>query len=149
MNSDVVIGNNYATDNDILYGAHYVTLASDVISYENPTGNFVLSHITPNSPGEAFDKVLPKNNTSNVINKDNLGTSRITTSNCIKLTVPKHYFYITDLRIITNTYGCGLGGLGGCAPEIVITRKEYYKGQKFVVVNVGGNIDEIAIVGVK
>lgn len=149
MNSDVVTANNYATDNDMLYGAHYVTLASDEISYENPTGTFVISHITPNSPGEAFNKVLPKNNTSNVINNDNLGTSRITTSNCITLTVPTHYFYITDLRIVTNTYGCGNGGLGGCAPVIIITRKKYYKGQRFVVANVGGNIDEMAVVGVK
>lgn len=148
MNSDLMPKNNYATDDDMVYGAHYVTLASDVLSYENNTGKFVLSHVTPNNAGDAFDKTLPKNNTGNVINDDNLGVANITTSNYVYITVPKHYFYITKLEIVTNVVACGKGGIGSCGPKIIITRKEYHKGDKFVVVNVGGNIDDIQVVGV-
>lgn len=147
MNSDIV-PQNYANSDEMLYGAHYAVLASDKISYENPKGKFVMQYVTPNDSTSAYDQTLPKNSTSNVINKDNLGVSRITASNYIELSVPMHFFYITKLDIVTNTFGCGMGGLGGCNPKIIITRKEYYKGQKFVVVNAGGQIDSPCVVGV-
>ena len=108
MNSEI-IPKNYATSNEIIYGAHFVTLVSPKVTYENPTGKFALSYATPNmSNGSEYSRTLPKNSTSNVINKDNLGTSKITTSNYITLTVPKHYFYITKIDIQTNITPCHL-----------------------------------------
>lgn len=152
MNSEI-IAQNYANSPEMKYGGHYVTLASDKISYENPTGKFVMTYATPNASTEAFDKTLPKNNTSNVINKDNLGVNQITSSNYITLTVPKHYFYITKLEIVTNRKNhmcshCGFDATYTCDPKIIITRKEYYKGQQFVVINAGGHIDTPCIIGV-
>jgi len=144
---------NYANSDELKYGAHYVTLASDKVTYENPTGKFVMVYVTPNSSTEAFEKTLPKTSTSNVINKDNLGVAQITSSNYVTLTVPKHYFYITKLEIVTNrknhTCGqCGFDATYTCDPKIIITRQEYKKGQKFVVANAGGRLDTPCIVGV-
>lgn len=148
MNSEI-IPKNYSNSSEMLYGAHIVTLVSNKVSYESNVGQFTVPYATTNtSSSSSYSKTLPKNNTSNVINKDNLGTSRVTTSNYITLTVPKHFFYITDIPIRPNTYGCGNGGLGGCSPKNIIIRKEYFKGQKFIVVNAGGNIDEPYIIGV-
>lgn len=148
MNSEVNT-NNYANSSDMLYGAHYATLVSSKVSYENPTGKFSLSYVTPNIGDGEFSKTLPKKSTGNVINKDNLGTSRITTSNYITLSVPIHYFYITKLEIVTNITHCHHGAVGSCHPVIKITRKEYPKGTRFVVVNAGGDIDSPCIVGVE
>lgn len=149
MNSEI-IPNNYANSNEMLYGAHYATLVSGGVSYENPIGKFVLSYATPNmNDGSAYSNTLPKNNTKNIVNKENLGMTRITASNYIELTVPKHFFYITDIKIKPNTLGCGMGGIGSCHPEAVITRRTYSKGQRFIVVNAGGNINSPCIVGVE
>lgn len=147
MNSENVT-TNYATDNDMVYGAHYVTLVSDKVTYENPTAKFSMPYITPNIGSGEYNKTLPKNSTQNVINDDNLGTQKITTSNYINLTVPKHYFYITKIDIITNITPCHHGAVGSCDPKTKIYRKEYYKGQKFLIVNAGGNVDAPVIVGV-
>ena len=149
MNSEI-IPKNYATSNEIIYGAHFVTLVSPKVTYENPTGKFALSYATPNmSNGSEYSMTLPKNSTSNVINKDNLGTSKITTSNYITLTVPKHYFYITKIDIQTNITPCHHGAVGSCNPKNIIYRKEYTKGQRFLVINAGGNIDSPVSVGVE
>lgn len=132
MNSETVTS-NYATDNDMIYGAHYVTLVSPKITFESNSGKFSVSYITPNISGsKEYSKTLPKNSTMNVINDDNLDTSKITTSNTLTLDVPKHYFYIISINPTTGK----------------IKRKEYLKGQKFVVVNAGGNVDSPCIVGV-
>lgn len=176
MNSDVM-NNGYANSNEILYGAHYIELISDEVSYENPKGKFSLQHITPNmETTEEYEKTYPKNSTYNVINKDNLGTTRITNTNYIELTVPSYFFNITELKIETHTtrkgpgvtYVAGTTGSSGgdthshsimsksntytllntCNPEVIITRKKYYKGQKFVVVNIGGEVNHVAIIGV-
>ena len=72
MNSEI-IPNNYANSNEMLYGAHYATLVSGGVSYENPVGKFVLSYATPNmNDGSAYSNTLPKNNTKNIVNKENL-----------------------------------------------------------------------------
>lgn len=146
MNSNVMAG-SYATTNSMMYGAHYITLASDEVSYENPTGKFVMEYATPNLGSSAFDNKLPKSGTGNVVNDDNLGTTRITMSNYIEVTVPKYFFYITDIPISPNTTGCGKGGLGGCSPQNNIIRQKYYKGQKFVAINAGGSVDTPCIIG--
>lgn len=148
MNSENTTS-NYASSNDMLYGAHYVTLLSEKVSYENPVGKFSMSYITPNIGSGEFSKTLPKTSTANVVNKDNLGTSKITTSNYINLSVPMHFFYITKLEIKTNTTPCHHGAVGSCNPKIIITRKEYLKGTRFLVVNAGGHVDSPFIVGVE
>ena len=43
---------NYANDNSLLYGAHYIILASDVVTYENPIGKFLIPYATPNLDAE-------------------------------------------------------------------------------------------------
>lgn len=169
----------YGNSNQILYGSHFLTLISKKVSYENPKGKFLVSYITPNMGSDEVSKTLPKGNTSNIVNKDaNLGTTKITTSNYIELTVPMHFFYITKLDIVTNVKRCSVGltgcsptcevagGMGPhshtikpntrrewtatdtCDPKIVITRKEFYKGQKFIALNVGGEIEQPVIIGV-
>ena len=146
MNSDKM-PINYANEDVMLYGAHYATLASDKVTYENPVAKFVLTYVTPNKSTDPYDNPVPKASTSNVINDDNLGTSSITDSNYIYLEVPRYFFYITKLEIVTNITRCHHGGVGDCAPVIVIYRKEYYKGRKFVVVNAGSEVDTPCIVG--
>ncbi len=59
--------------------------------------------------------------------------------------------FLPELDIKTNTYGCGCqygSGLGGCNPKTIITRQEYLKGQKFIIINLGGDIDTPYIIGV-
>lgn len=149
MNSEI-IPKNYATSDDIVFGAHFVTLVSNKVTYENPSGKFAISYATTSmSSGSEYNKTYPKISTGNVINKDNLGTSKITNTNYLTLTVPKHYFYITKIDIETNITPCHHGAVGTCNPKNIIYRKEYYKGQRFLVVNAGGNIDSPCIVGVE
>lgn len=177
MNSENM-PSTYANSNQVLYGAHYVELLSDFVSYESPRGKFSLSYITPNmDTTDEYNKTYPKENSSNVINKDHLGTTRITNTNYIELTVPIYFFYITDLKIEPNTTrrspgvtyvntvtGSADGDgshshsvsvknnqwtlLNTCDPKIIISRKMYYKGQKFVVVNIGGEVENVVIIGV-
>ena len=176
MNSDVM-NNGYANNNDILYGAHYIELISDEVTYENPKGKFTLQYVTPNmKTSEEYSKTLPKNSTYNVINKDNLGTTRITNTNYIELVVPSYFFNITDLKIETHTVRKGPGvtqiasstGVSGgdshshsisskynqwtllfsCNPEVIISRKKYTKGQKFIAIGIGGSINSLVIIGV-
>ena len=149
MNSEV-ISRNYTNSKEVLYGAHYATLVSEKVTYENPVGKFVLTYATPNEPtGSPYDSTIPSGSGGNVINDDNLGTSSITVSNYVILTVPRYMFYIIDIPIVTNVVGCGKGGIGSCSPKNIIIRKEYFKGQKFVVANAAGNVSAPCIVGVE
>lgn len=146
--------NNYTNNNDVLYGAHYATLVSTSVTYENPIGKFILSYVTPNMDDSSiYERTLPKNSTSNVINKDNLGTTKITTSNYINIEVPRYMFYIENIEIISNTQysgcvHCGFSAMNSCNPQTKITRKSYKKGQKFAIINIGGDIDTPYIIGV-
>ena len=140
----------YANSNEVLYAVHYATLVSDKVTYDNNVGKFVLSYITPNIVSDSFDQTLPKNSTSNVINSkgNNLGVSRVTTSNNIEIIVPKYLFYITEIKITPNTTRSSEGCLGSCNPKATIVRKEFLKDQKFIIANVGGSVNTPIIIGV-
>ena len=146
MNNEI-IAKSFANNEDMTLGAHYITLVSDKITYENPTGKFVLTYATPNAPISPFDKTLPKKSTANIINKG-INVNTITASNYLFATVPKHYFYIEKIIIKPNTVPCGKGGIGKCKPEAIIKRKEYKKGQKFVVINAATDVNIPCIIGV-
>ena len=152
MNSEK-IPKSYAYSDQVRYGAHLVTLVSDYVSYEHPVGKFVMNYISPSTnDSTSYDRTLPPNNTGNVINSDRLDIQHITTSNYIEIAVPMHYFYITKLEIKQNLskHVCMYCGIvvDDCHPVIIITRKTYFKGQKFVIVNGGGNVETPYIVGV-
>ena len=133
-----VSSNNYVNSNQLSYGLHYITLASDKVTFENNKANFILTYITPNmSADTSFDTKLPKNSGSNVINNknNNIGIVNVTSSNYIELTVPKYLFYVTGIS----------------HPEEgtpVLTRMEYLKGQKFLVAHMDKDFSTPYIIGV-
>lgn len=134
-----VSANNYVNSNQLSYGTHYVTLASDSISFASNTGKFILNYITPNlSTSSSYDTKLPKNSGRNVINNKNndLGISNITSSNYVELTVPKHLFYVTGVKHPDI----------GTEPEV--QRVTYTKGQKFLVVHMDNEFTTPYIIGV-
>lgn len=134
-----VSANNYINSNQLSYGAHYVTLASDSVSFSNNVGKFILTYITPNlSTSSSYDTKLPKNSGRNVINNKNndLGISNITSSNYVELTVPKHLFYVTGVKHPDI----------GTEPEV--QRVTYTKGQKFLVVHMDNEFTTPYIIGV-
>lgn len=145
-----IMQNSFATNNANIYGAHFATLLSDKVTFENNIGNFSIAYATPNLPSdEEYEKTFPKASTGNVINNDNLGTTKVTNSNAISLTVPKYMFYITDMKVVQgNNKLYKENPVLMCNPKIVFTRKEYTKGQVFVIVNTGGEVDNPQIVGV-
>lgn len=133
-----VSSNNYINSDELNYGAHYVTLASDSVSYESNVGKFVLTYLTPNLSTDSYDTKLPKNSGKNVINNknNNLGISNITSSNYVELTVPKHLFYITDISAHAE------------GEKPTITRQTYAKGQKFIVIHMDKDLTTPYIIGV-
>lgn len=138
----------YGTSMEVRYGAHYIELVSDKVSFDNPKGKFIMKYLTPNIKSEIMDTTLPKNSTDNVINSkgNNLGIAGITTSNYIELNVPQHLFYIESIKIEPNpTKG---EYMISCNPQAKIIRKEFYKGQKFVIMNTGNGVDKPCIIGV-
>lgn len=130
--------NNYVNSNELNYGAHYVTLASDSVSFDNNVGKFVLTYLTPNLSTDSYDTKLPKNSGKNVINNKNndLGIANITSSNYVELTVPKHLFYVTGVKHPDI----------GSTPEV--TRNTYSKGQKFIVIHMDKDLTTPYIIGV-
>jgi len=136
MNSEIVV-NNFATNDWMKYGTHYAVLTSAKLTYKNRTGTFVLSYATPNADtSKAVNKTYPKKSTKNILNRtDNLGTTKITKSNTVTITVPTEFFGIIDV-IEANKQVAR------------IIRKEYKKGQKFLVSNSGGNVETPVIIGV-
>lgn len=149
-----VIAQNYSNSNSTKYGVQIIELASETVTYENNIGNFKFPYVTPTMAGnDTFDQTLPKNNTSNIINKsNNLGLVRITTSNYITLTIPRHLFTIKE--IITHiTPNASFGGEGyyvSCSPVATntIVYNPFVKGNKFLVVNLAGNVNKPYIIGV-
>lgn len=107
MNSDIV-PNSYANSSELRYGLQYVILVSPKVTYENPQAKFTLPYVTPNiSLDDEHERVIAKNKKENVLNSsDQLGLSSITESNCIMLTVPRHFFYIETSHVVTNKTPC-------------------------------------------
>lgn len=169
-----VMTNNYANSTGLAYGAHYVTLASDKVTYDANVGKFILTYITPNLESEAsYDQTRAKNSTSNVINSkgNNIGVSSITSSNYVELTVPKYLFYIKEIKTTTlTTTGTNtstktsVSHPEGSSPRASssstsvstsvsvstneIIRQEYLKGQRFLVVSRDKNYSSPIIIGV-
>ena len=152
MNSDL-IANNFANSDETKYSSHFITLVSGKVSYENNVGKFVINYANPNAPGSAFDKTLPRKSIGNIVNKkDGIGVSRITSSNYTTIAVPKHLFYITDIKLINTSPDKIIDEDGkercNCNYELEYKRKEYLRGQRFLVINAGGSVDKPCIVGV-
>lgn len=98
---------NYANNSSLLYGTHYIILASDVVTYENPVGKFLIPYATPNLDAELYDKEEPKQNSSNIMNiNDKFDINTVTKSNYIELRIPKNLFYIENSYIVTNKTPC-------------------------------------------
>ena len=148
-----IVKSNYSNNPSTMYGTQIVELLSDVVTYDNNIGKFSLPYISPDTNnGTAYDYTLPKNNTGNIINKDNnLGLSRITTSNYLEITIPKHLFTIKEIQTkITPNASRSDGYYTSCNPVAVntIIYNEFVKGQKFLMINLAGNVNKPHIIGV-
>lgn len=143
---------NYANNPMTMLGSQIVTLVSEKATYDTNIGKFTFPYITSTTQtSEAFERTLPKNNTSNVINKNNLGISRITTSNYIELAIPRHLFTIKEIiTTITPNASKSDGYYVGCNPKAThqIIYNEFLKGQQFIILNLGGNVNKPYIIGV-
>ena len=139
-----IMKNNYINNASNTLGIHTIELISDKVTFDSNIGKFVMSYLTPNLSNTAYDTTLPRNATSNVINRDqlSLGVSNITASNYIELSIPKHLFYITGVFVYHP------GGDDSSTNYGKIERKEYTKGTRFLVVNLAGNYNVPVIIGV-
>ena len=132
MNANNMNPNSYANSPELLYGAHYAILQGTV-SFDNPKGKFKLDYVNPN------------------------GESKIKGENTIELTVPKFFFYIMPhgdyqpdgIKTAKITTPDAVGGIMTCEPKQLVYRKQYTSGTKFIVINMGGNIDTPRIIGVE
>lgn len=122
---------NYANDNSLLYGTHYIILASDVVTYENPVGKFLIPYATPNLDAELYDKEEPKQNSSNIMNiNDKFDINTVTKSNYIELRIPKNLFYIENSYIVTNKTPCVCSMANGAGSASLWSVKE--SGKKII-----------------
>lgn len=125
------------TNNDILTldDIRYAILASDIVTFDNPVGKFIIPSITPMMEHqEIVERQIPTVKMQNMINDDAMGSGSITTTNYLELPVPKHLFYILEIKITTKvTRGGEDNAMMTCTPTPVIIRKEYLKGQKFII----------------
>ena len=125
-----------------------IVLIDDKLTYENNKGRFIIPSLTPTMNQNAIaESTLPKQTNQNVINRENLGLSRITVSNYIELEVPKHLFTIKDITIVPNAHR-DEGHYTSCSPKATIIYNEFLKGQKFVVVYMKENNENPVIIGV-
>ena len=144
-----VIPKNYANNPSISYGAQIIELMSEKVTYGQNIGRFVPPYITPSESGQVYERTLPKQNISNILNRsNNLGLSKITVTNYIDIEIPKHLFTINRIEITTNARTGGEGYYVSCNPQAKIIYNEFYKGQKFLIVNLGGNLNKPYIIGV-
>lgn len=140
---------NYINDSSISYGAQIIELLSERVTYAKNIGRFLPPYITPSSGNQVYERILPKNSSSNIINKsNNLGLSKITVTNYIDIEIPKHLFTINRIDITPNEVIGGEGYYVSCSPKATIVYNDFLKGQKFLVINLGGNINKPYIIGV-
>lgn len=122
---------NYANNSSLLYGTHYIILASDVVTYENPVGKFLIPYATPNLDAELYDKEEPKQNSSNIMNiNDKFDINTVTKSNYIELRIPKNLFYIENSYIVTNKTPCVCSMANGAGSASLWSVKE--SGKKII-----------------
>ena len=124
-----------------------VILKSDKITIDNNVGKFIIPTITPMNNGDAVDNIIPKIGQSNIVNKDNLGLSKITTSNYIHLTVPKYLFRPIDIQI-TKSVSREDGYYTNCTPQAKLIYNEFVKDQKFIAISMDGSQFSMKIIGV-
>lgn len=138
---------NAKTSNSVSY-FDTVVLIDDILSYENNKGKFVIPSLTPTMNNNTIsESTLPKQISQNVINRDNLGLSRITVSNYIELEVPRNLFTIKEIKITPNA-SRDEGHYTSCSPKATIIYNEFKKGQKFIAVYMGSNREDPVIIGV-
>lgn len=108
------------------------------VTYQKNIGKFFIPILTPTLSGSStYQANRPVVSTSNIVNKDNLGLSGYTETNYIELTVPKHLFN----PIIKNH-------TSEKDVHHVVTYEQYPAGTKFIIVFIGGDINNIRIIGV-
>lgn len=153
MDSSKVL-QSYATSTTLSLGAQILVLKSDLVNYYNPVGKFSSVMVTPSkATDEAKDTTRPFASTSKVINasKNDLGITRITESNYVELTIPQHLFTIKEIKTtITTNVRTSDGYHVHCAPTAKheIIYNDFVKEQKFLALNLTGNITKPVIVGV-
>lgn len=131
---------------NIAWNGKTVTLMSDKVTIDNPIGKFIIPMLTPILGNDSLiESSVPKKNTQNVINRDNLGLSPITVSNYMELKIPKNLFSIKEIKITPNTITSGDSGIIACNPQAQIIYDEFVKGQEFVIAGVN---DDPIIIGV-
>lgn len=117
------------------------------ITYENNTGKFIIPVITPSMGKDLVDSPIPKGSTSNIINRDNLGLTKITSSNYFELVVPRHLFTIKEITIDPNLrYSDGY--VTSSEPKATIVYNEFKKGQMFIATYTKANKESPVIIGV-
>lgn len=127
-----------------------ILLVSELITFDNNIGKFIIPTLTPTLSNEPTDISMPKGSTSNLINKDNLGLSKITTSNYFELEVPKHLFTIKEITINPNIARSGEDNnyITNISPTTTIIYNEFIKGQRFIVTYTKANKEDPVIIGV-
>jgi len=113
----------------------YATLLSDVVTYENNKAKITVPSLTPSmSTDITVDNKIPNRGGGNVINKDNLGATSITTTNYLEVEIPRYLFTIKEIQIVPNTrHGGEDNAIVYCNPKAVIVYNEFIKGQRFYV----------------
>lgn len=99
-----------------------IAILMDTVNKNNPVGRFIIPILTPNLK---TDRLIKSEkgvvDTSNIINLQTNRTMSLTEQNYVTLSVPEYMF------------GSGI---------------EYKKGDKFIIVFIGGNVNKIQIIGV-
>ena len=124
-----------------------VVLKSDKLTFNSNRGRFVIPTITPTNQGDVNENIVPKSGTGNVLNKNNLGLTKITTSNYVELTVPKHLFHLVDIKTEPNATK-DEGHYTSCNPKHTLIYNEFLKEQKFIAISLDGTGFTMKIIGV-
>lgn len=147
---DGTLISNYSNDSSILYSLQIAQpLNNELITYENNVGKFMLAYITPNiqAGGDEMSTRVPKNGASNVVNKDNLGLTKIVKTNFIELEVPRNLFTVKEVQI-KNHVTRSDGYLTSVTSEAKVIYNTFSSEDKFYVLNLGGNVNNPRIIGI-
>lgn len=102
------------------------------ISWENTMGKFFIPVLTPTlSSSGVYETSKPSESTGNILNQS-IGVSGYTESNYIEINIPSHLLPQKEI-----------GEGGEISPEI-----PYKKGDKFIMVFVGGDVNKVRVIGV-
>ena len=109
----------------------------------------MLAYITPNiqAGGDEMSTRVPKNGANNVVNKDNLGLTKIVKTNFIELEVPRNLFTVKEVQI-KNHVTRSDGYLTSVTSEAKVIYNTFGSEDKFYVLNLGGNVNNPRIIGI-